>query len=84
MTSRITFTTRCAIKKSAIVSPCIKYKCTLFASSTDKHQLRETHAVSTVLWNALQPYCCYYHYLLYQLGTGGCTQKVESVQGVYP
>ena len=23
-------------------------------------------------------------YLLYQLGTGGCTQKAEPVRGVYP
>ena len=31
-------------------------------------------------WDAAQ--CCYY--LLYQLGTGGCTQKAEPVRGVYP
>ena len=25
-----------------------------------------------------------YYYLLYQLGTGGCTQKAQLVQGAYP
>ena len=31
----------------------------------------------------LSCYCCCC-YLLYQLGTGGCTQKAEPVRGVYP
>ena len=26
----------------------------------------------------------YYYYLLYQLGTGGCTQKAQPIQVVYP
>ena len=26
----------------------------------------------------------FYFYLLYQLGTGGCTQKAELIQGIYP
>ena len=28
--------------------------------------------------------CYYCYYLLYQLGTGGCTQKAEPVRSVYP
>ena len=32
-------------------------------------------------WHQVVTFC---YYLLYQLGTGGCTQKAEPVRGVYP
>ena len=60
---------------------------------SDHEYTHRTHTRARPSWKHQHYQCAhatktcdirYYYYLLYQLGTGGRTQKAQPIQGVYP